>query len=1177
MSTKGKEYKLMVRIAGEVDKTFGSSMSSIKKEVKAVKKMTADETFSVLDKGFNKIENVGKKALNAIKRAAELTAAAVSAIGIAAINAGSDFEAAMSTVEAISGANDSQMEDLTDKARELSRNSIYSGTEIADAMQYMGMAGWKTEQILAGIEPILNLATASGEDFAMVSDIVTDNLTAFNMTADEAGRMADVLAAAAMNSNTNVAKMGNTFKYAGSVAGALNFSIEDVAIATGLMASSGVKANMAGTALRNIFTRMVKPTKDAKEAMKAFGVEITEIDPKTGEEKIKSLMDIMLQMRESVSGKSQADIKALVDAINGGDTAQLSEEEKKYYESLSEEELDALVLSEELTSSEKEQYEAMSQVEKAYYAAGLAGQRGMTGLLTILNASDEDFKKLTEAIYGSAGAAEYMASVKTDNLKSDIKILKDNVQDAGIELYNTFSGDLRELVQNATDFIRDNIKNIPKWFNDISAEFATFKRKAKKFIEPVFNLIVGTAKWLIKNKSAVIGVLAGIGTTLVTYKIASGLSHTITAISSFVSAANPLALAITGVAGAIGVITGAIVAYKQYKQECINNDLAEHFGTLKLSISELDDVAHTITDDGVLTTLKKQLEAFDELEVLKDTIENALNTDNKIMWKVSLGIEMTEEEKNDYLKAAEEAGEAQVEYAEQTAYAVSQLFPGEDAVSLKVKQFYIDNMDTMRSLGENLAELVNEGYKKKFLDSTDLENIANVQKQMAEIQEAISLGQQEAKLAVLGQEYGGGKALDYETFQNLQEKLAEVQEENKEIINDVYVKKYAAFAATYGGAENIPAEVLQELNSERTQKIAESSAKAVKFQLDTIMATYGSEINAVKEDAENTIREFFGRPYNTQSDVLWQLEHNDSSIETYLNRMIKELPNAANVSEDASAAINQLVENMQSQIDNLIALSTTEGLSDKAKESISEQIESMKSDMAEIMATGLVGEDGAYLGGYGLVYDSLTKMIENGDLNETEAEVAKQLTGFIERTGNKYVEDAKIEINRVHQMTLEELKMAYKAGFDVETELRLRLNTTIAEEALKRDFYDMYSSGGSLELWSILNHNANGGLVKDMQLSWLAEQGPEMVVPLDGSRRAFSLWEQAGQFMNGSLMDKYNISGNGSEAMIEYSPTLQFYGDAPDSDDIQEALRLSQEEFEEMMERYLKKKARLAF
>ena len=197
----GKEYKLMVRIAGEIDKTFTNTLKQTKKEVKKLKQMTADETFSVLDQGFNKIESVGKKALDTIKRTAELTAVAVAGIGTAATNAGMEFEAAMSTVQAISGADSSQMDELTEKARELARTSIYSGTEVADAMQYMGMAGWKKEEILAGIEPVLALATASGEEFALVSDIVTDNLTAFNMKAEEAGRMADVMAAAAMNSN----------------------------------------------------------------------------------------------------------------------------------------------------------------------------------------------------------------------------------------------------------------------------------------------------------------------------------------------------------------------------------------------------------------------------------------------------------------------------------------------------------------------------------------------------------------------------------------------------------------------------------------------------------------------------------------------------------------------------------------------------------------------------------------------------------------------------------------------------------------------------------------------------------------------------------------------------------------------------------------------------------------
>ena len=1091
---KGKEYKLMVKIAGEVDKTFGTSLNTIKKEVKNVKKLTADETFNVLDKGFDKMANVGKKALNTIKRAAELATAAVAGIGVAATNAGKEFEAAMATVEAISGADESQMTQLTEKARELSRDSIYSATEVADAMQYMGMAGWKTEQILAGIEPVLDLATASGEEFAMVSDIVTDNLTAFNMEAEEAGRLADVLAAAAMNSNTNVEKMGQTFKYAGTVAGALGMDIENVAIATGLMASAGIKESMAGTALRNMLSRMTKTTKDSKKAMEAFGITLYDDSGKA-----KSLMEIMEQMRKA----------------------------------------------------SKE----MTEEQKASYAAGLAGQRGMSGLLAILNASEKDFKNLTEAIYNSEGAAAEMAATKTDNLNADLEILKNNVQDAGIELYGTFSGTLREWAQSATEFLQKNIKKIPKWVNEVSAYAATFKRKAGKFIEPIFNFIVNTGKWLIKNKNAVIGVLVGIGTTIASYKIASGISHTVTSITSFIHEANPLARAITGVAAAIGVVTGAIAAYKAHEQELIDNDLAEHFGNLSLSMSELNDVAHAIVDDGELLEMKKQLEAFDELDALRDDIQSHFDSISKINWKIEMGFELTSEEMENYKSDIEEASKLQQEFAEGTAMEVAKLFPENDAVSQKVKKFYMDNVDTMHTLGKALADAVTEAYSENVLDTSKVDKIIDIQKQMAEVQEAMALGEREANLALLGERYGGAKLNDA-SFQNLQKELEEVTKENKEIIDETYKKKYGALYATYGGA--IPESALAELNSERARKMAEQDARAVQFQIDTI-----------KEAYKTAIADYTGNREGAVMDMIYEWMYGQPGSTEALIREKQGLADYVGITDTQRKAIKQLMDNLKPQLESLLLDSEAKGLTDETREALKKQVNDIMLEVSEIYAT--VGEARGWETD---LYNTLNKMLEEGSLDEGQQEAARIIMETVQQLGGVYAVAAETEAKKAYNDKSDIVEEAFKDGITVQADLNLLLNPEI--DVLKPKLVSL----SEIKLWNAINgveNHASGGLVKDLQLSWLGEQGPEMVVPLDGSRRSLALWEQAGQFMNGSLMDRYNISGGSSEPAIEYSPVLQFYGDSPSKDDLSDALRISQDEFEDLIEKYFKKRARLAF
>ncbi|MBQ2006733.1 MAG: phage tail tape measure protein, partial [Bacteroidales bacterium] len=282
----------------------------------------------------------------------------------AAVKTTGDFDAAMSKVQAVSGATASDMVILRDKAKEMGETTKFSASESAEALNYMAMAGWKTDQMLGGLEGIMNLAAASGEELGTTSDIVTDALTAFGYKAEQAGRFADILAAASSNSNTNVAMLGESFKYAANPAGALGYSAEDVAVALGLMANAGVKADMAGTSLRNMFQRMAKPTKESAQAMERLGLELYD-----GEGEMFTFREIMEQLRSGfVNIKMPLDeYDAQVEALDN-DLAAGTLTQKKYDAAL-----------EELN---KQAFGAEG-AEKARAAAMLGGSRAMSGLLAI--------------------------------------------------------------------------------------------------------------------------------------------------------------------------------------------------------------------------------------------------------------------------------------------------------------------------------------------------------------------------------------------------------------------------------------------------------------------------------------------------------------------------------------------------------------------------------------------------------------------------------------------------------------------------------------------------------------------------------------------------------------------------------------------------------------------------
>ena len=223
-------------------------------------------------KAGRQIQNAGKNISNVGSSLTKSITVPVAGAGIACLKVASDFEKGMSTVQSICGASGKELQNLSDKAKEMGAKTKFSATEATDAFKYMAMAGWNTQEMMDGIEGVMYLAGATGEDLAQTSDIVTDALTAFGMSAKETNRFVDVLAKTANNSNTNVGMLGESFQYVAPVAGALKYSVEDVSTALGLMANSGVKASMSGTALRSWLSRMADPTDKVEAAMKKLGI-----------------------------------------------------------------------------------------------------------------------------------------------------------------------------------------------------------------------------------------------------------------------------------------------------------------------------------------------------------------------------------------------------------------------------------------------------------------------------------------------------------------------------------------------------------------------------------------------------------------------------------------------------------------------------------------------------------------------------------------------------------------------------------------------------------------------------------------------------------------------------------------------------------------------------------------
>ena len=356
-----------------------------------LKNVNAELARAPFDEYAAKAEKVGGTLTSVGQKLLPLSTG-IAGLGVAAVKTTADFDSEMSKVSAISGATGTDLDKLRGKAREMGAKTKFSASEAAQGMQYMAMAGWKTQDMMDGLEGIMNLAAASGEDLASTSDIVTDALTAFGLSAKDSSHFSDILAAASSNANTNVSMMGETFKYAAPVLGSLGYTAEDAALAIGLMANAGIKSSQAGTSLRGAITNLAKPTDTVAAAMDKYGISLTDSSGK-----MLSLRELMEQLRQKLGGLSEA--------------------------------------------------------EQAQAAAALFGKEAMSGMLAIINGSDKDFEKLAGAIDNCDGSSEKMANTMNDNLQGQITILMSQLQELAISFGEILMPKIRDIVTHIQNFV----------------------------------------------------------------------------------------------------------------------------------------------------------------------------------------------------------------------------------------------------------------------------------------------------------------------------------------------------------------------------------------------------------------------------------------------------------------------------------------------------------------------------------------------------------------------------------------------------------------------------------------------------------------------------------------------------------------------------------------------------
>lgn len=449
MSALVKELK--VRISADTNGLKGA-LNGISGDISRVSK-----DFEGLKKVGEGISSVGKKLT------AGLTLPIVG-IGVASTKTAGDFESAMNQVSAISGATGKDLQSLEDLAKDMGATTKFSASESAEALTYMGMAGWKTEDMLSGLPGVLNLASAGGTDLALTADILTDGLTSMGLTAKDTDKFVDIMATTCSNANTNIELMGETLKYVGPVAGSLGIEMDDLSVAIGLMGNAGLKGSNAGTALRAGLTNLVKPTKEISKAMKKYGVELI-----TNKDGSVDLMGTMQNLRTVL-----------------GD---------------------------------------LDQTTQAQALSTIFGKEAMSGWASIVNASEGDFNKLSEAIANSDGVAQSMSDTMMQGMNGALTEMKSALEGVAITIGERLTPFIEKLA--------DGISKVCNWFQNLSPETQTFIMVVGGLLAllgPLL-LLIGSAISLFANLSIVAGALGiSVGALCTPFLIVVGVIASIIAI-----------------------------------------------------------------------------------------------------------------------------------------------------------------------------------------------------------------------------------------------------------------------------------------------------------------------------------------------------------------------------------------------------------------------------------------------------------------------------------------------------------------------------------------------------------------------------------------------------------------------------------------------------------------------
>ncbi|MDE7248260.1 MAG: phage tail tape measure protein [Lachnospiraceae bacterium] len=1119
--SKNKEYELAIKIAGEVEKSFYESTKLTQKELKNIAKQaamtaTAAETSygsigSKISKGlkdaepaFSGLERAAQASFKSLVFMAGTAGAGISAGLIGSIHVGSEFESAFAGVKKTVNASSEELAQMRDDIRQMAREEIpATAAELSEIAESGGQLGIHNENIIEFTATMANMDVAtnlSSEDaateFAQFANIV-------DMSQDHFDNLGSTVVALGNNMATteaDIMAMGMRIAAAGDQ---VQLSEADIMAYSAALSSVGIEAEAGGTAFSKLLTKLqmaVETGEGLKNYAKVAGM--------TGTEFKKAF---------------EEDATTAINAFLSG-----------------------------LNDTERNGMSAIAVLDEM----GLTEVRLRDTLLRASNASEmfEDALEMSSEAWEENNALTKEAEQRYKTMESQTAMTGNKITDLGISVYDDLRPGLTEgigLVNEFIDSMAGQEDVIGDMIDSATKKMPTMVREAKNagdaisdFAEPF--LAVGG--WLADNPGVITGSIAGIGTALATYKVASGVSALVGALGSL----NPVGMAIMGLGGVAAVITGIGTSVKKAANDAKKANLDAHFGNIALSLSDLQETAAHIIQSRDLDAVRESVLAMDEAEGIADSIKDTTDALNKMNWKISMGMELGEAEKDEYRNQIESYISSTQEYLTQKQYAVNIAvgvltdddLEGKDIVS-KVNQFYAAKQNELQKLGTDLNNAITEAFNDGLLEIDEVEKITKLQAQMAEIQNALAGAEYDANLELMKSKYLAGD-LDADSFINLQAEL----KEQTAAASEEYEKSFVMAATNAkvmlqdGAIDQTEYDrMVAEFQENYLEQMGELQSKASSFQTQAIMEQYGDEINGI--DLNEKIRERL-------DSALGNIAAGNNAVGSWDADSIYKLMDL-DMDKSTKAALSELWEEMQPQFEQ--QQRTIEQYRE-AGMAIPESIEEGMLDSAAIGA--LVGDQNAIYAMMGAeARNNPEYMAMMEDLREQGAYIPEQIAAGI--TGN--VAAVQNAMTGVYGSMAESFSSIKAIGQSV---------VRTGQEPVKTG-------------------HADGGIFTVPHVAWFAEEGPEAAIPLDGSAHAIDLWEKTGELlgMDGlsggvepltASIEEAAYAGAGETMIhIDNSREINFYGDSPSKDEVEEILEDEDEQFARMMQRYLGNNRRVSF